>query len=158
EAQMRERHIQVIIFSTVSILLFLAGSFADAQDRMPPIPAARMTEEQKKAVAEFRAARQSEPNGPFVPLLRSPEVMMRTRAIGVYLATKSPLPPRLSEFVTLMPSRQWTQQYEWNAHYAIALQAGINPETLKAVAEGRRPAKMTEDEEILYDFCMELQY
>jgi 4-carboxymuconolactone decarboxylase len=148
----------MILCSAVSILLFLAGSFADAQDRMPPIPGARMTEQQNKAVAEFRAARESEPNGPFVPLLRSPEVMMRTRAMGDYLRYKSALPPRLSEFVILLTSRQWTQQYEWNAHYAIALQAGINTETLKAVAEGRRPAKMTQDEEILYDFCMELQH
>jgi 4-carboxymuconolactone decarboxylase len=152
------RQTQVIVWSTVSVLLSLAGPLANAQDRMPPIPAARMTDEQNRAVAEFRTARQSEPSGPFVPLLRSPEVMMRTRAMGDYLRYKSALPPRLSEFVILLTSRQWAQQYEWNAHYAIALQAGVNPETLKAVAQGRRPEKMAEDEDILYDFCMELQH
>jgi 4-carboxymuconolactone decarboxylase len=117
-----------------------------------------MTEAQRKAVEEFVAVRGgSGIAGPFVPLLRSPEVMSRLRAMGDYLRFKSVLPPRLSEFVILMTARAWTQQYEWNAHYAIAMKAGLNPDVAKAVAEGRRPARMAEDEEILYDFCLELQ-
>ena len=46
-----------------------------AQDRMPPIPADKMTEAQKKAAAEFAAARNSAPTGPFAVLLRVPELM-----------------------------------------------------------------------------------
>ena len=34
--------------------------------------------------------------------------------------------------------------------------AGLNPEIAKAVAEGRRPAAMAEDEAILYDLIQEL--
>ena len=33
----------------------------------------------------------------------------------------------------------------------------MNTETIAAIAEGRRPGEMSEEEEILYDFCMELQ-
>jgi 4-carboxymuconolactone decarboxylase len=123
---------------------------------MPPIPADKMSEAQRKAIVEFRAARNAEVSGPFVPLLRSPEVMNRARAMGDYLRFKSVLPPRLSEFVILITARNWTQQYEWNAHHPLALKAGLNPETAKAIAEGRRPRAMQEDEEILYDFCDEL--
>jgi 4-carboxymuconolactone decarboxylase len=129
----------------------------NAQDRMPPIPSEKMTAEQRKAVAEFAAARGSQPGGPFVPLLRSPEVMTRARAMGDYLRYNSVLPPRLSEFVILITARHWTQQYEWNAHFPIAIEAGLNPAIAKAIAEGRRPERMAEDEEILYDFCAELQ-
>jgi 4-carboxymuconolactone decarboxylase len=142
------------------IMLIAAASIvvnASAQDRMPPIPADKMTSEQRRAVDEFRAARSAEPSGPFIPLLRSPEAMIRTRAMGDYLRYKSALPSRLSEFVILLTSRQWTQQYEWNAHYTIALNAGVKREVAAAIAEGRRPAGMTEEEEILYDFCTELQ-
>jgi 4-carboxymuconolactone decarboxylase len=128
-----------------------------AQDRMPPIPAGKMTDAQKKAAAEFKDARGAEISGPFVPLLRSPEVMTRARAMGDYLRFKSVLPPRLSEFVILMTARQFTQQYEWNAHHPLALKAGLNPDTAQAIAEGRRPRGMQEDEEILYDFCDELR-
>jgi 4-carboxymuconolactone decarboxylase len=125
-------------------------------DRLPPIPVAQMTPAQREAVDAFRTARGAEVTGPFHPLLRSPELMTRTRAMGDYLRYKSSLPPRLSEFIILMTAREWTQQYEWNAHYPIAIKAGLKPEIAAAIAEGRRPAQMAEDEGILYDFCQEL--
>jgi 4-carboxymuconolactone decarboxylase len=84
--------------------------------------------------------------------------MTRTRAMGDYLRFKSALPPRLSEFVILLTAREWTQQYEWNAHYPIAVKAGANREVLDAIAEGRSPSGMTEEEAILYDFCRELHH
>ena len=130
---------------------------AVAQDRLPPIPASAMTDAQKKAVAEFIAARGADISGPFVAMLRSPEVMTRARAMGDYLRYKSVLPPRLSEFVILITARHWTQQYEWDTHYASALKAGIAVESAKAVAEGRRPEHMAADEELVYDFSIELQ-
>lgn len=141
----------------IVLLIFLFAISASAQDRMPPIPSEKMTDAQKRAVAEFREARQAELSGPFIPLLRSPEVMTRARAMGDYLRFKSVLPPRLSEFVILITSRHWTQQYEWNAHHQVALNAGVKPDVTKAIAEGRRPEHMSEEEEILYDFCTELQ-
>jgi 4-carboxymuconolactone decarboxylase len=130
---------------------------AAGENRMPPIPAAQMTDAQKRAVEEFKIARGAELSGPFHPLLRSPELMTRTRAMGDYLRYKSTLPPRLSEFVILLTAREWTQQYEWHAHYRIALDAGLDPQVAQAVAEGRRPTAMTDDEALLYDFCRELQ-
>ena len=44
----------------------------------------------------------------------------------------------------------------WSVHCPGALKAGISPDTTKALAEGRRPTRMTEDEEIVYDFMDEL--
>jgi len=127
-------------------------------DRLPPIAADNLTADQKKAVEEFKTARGAEVTGPFLPLLRSPELMTRARAMGDYLRYKSALPPRLSEFVILLTAREWTQQYEWNAHYQIALKAGVSPQVAQAIAEGRRPAGMTEEELVLYDFCRELHH
>ena len=132
------------------------GSVA-AQDRMPPIAPERLTDSQKRAIEEFKAARGADISGPFVPMLRSPEVMSRARAMGDYLRYKSTLPPRLSEFVILLTARRWTQQYEWNAHQPLALQAGISRDVVAAIAEGRRPDRMTEEEEILYTLWDELQ-
>ena len=129
-----------------------------AQDRMPPIPPEKLTDAQKKAVEEFRAARNAGVSGPFAAMLRSPEVMNRARAMGDYLRFKSVLPPRLSEFAILIASREWTQNYEWDAHYTLAMQAGLNPDIAAALAEGRRPARMAEDEEILYNLCTELHH
>ena len=104
-------------------------------NRLPPLPAERLSEAQRQAVAEFRAARGADLTGPFHPLLRSPELMTRTRAMGDYLRYKTTLPPRLSELVILMTARAWTQQYEWNAHYPIAIKAGDgDPDEISLVA------------------------
>src|SRR5258708_21302502 len=132
--------------------LCLIGGAVSAQDRMPPIATDKLTDAQKKAVEEFKAARNADVTGPFVPMLRSPEVMSRARAMGDYLRFKSALPPRLSEFVILLTARRWTQQYEWNAHQALAAQGGLSGEIIRAVAEGRRPEKMAADEEAVYTF------
>jgi 4-carboxymuconolactone decarboxylase len=148
-----------IMITTISMLAaaVFAARPAEAQDRMPPIPAEKMTAAQRAAVAEFKAARSVDISGPFIPLLRSPEVMTRARAMGDYLRYKSALPPRLSEFVILLTARRWTQQYEWNAHQALALQGGLSADIVKAVAEGRRPDRMADDEEAVYTMWDELQ-
>ncbi|MBY0494561.1 MAG: substrate-binding domain-containing protein [Cyanobacteria bacterium] len=127
-------------------------------DRLPPIAADQLTPAQREAVEAFRIARGTAISGPFYPLLRSPELMTRTRAMGDYLRYKSALPPRLSEFVILLTAREWTQQYEWNAHYPIAVKAGVKRDILDAIAEGRRPTGMSEEETILYEFCHELHH
>jgi 4-carboxymuconolactone decarboxylase len=128
-----------------------------AQDRMPPIPAEELTDAQKNAIEEFKAARSADLSGPFVPLLRSPEMLSRARAMGDYVRFRSVLAPRLREFVILMTARQWTQHYEWNAHEPLARQAGLSGDIITAIAEGRRPARMADDEEALYAFCDELR-
>jgi 4-carboxymuconolactone decarboxylase len=137
--------------------IFGASGSAAAQDRMPPIPADKLTDAQKKAIEEFKAARSVDISGPFVPLLRSPEVMTRARAMGDYLRFRSSLPPRLSEFVILLTARRWTQQYEWNAHAPLAVKGGLKAEIVKAVAEGRKPEGLAEDEEIVYALFDEIQ-
>jgi 4-carboxymuconolactone decarboxylase len=128
---------------------------ASAQSRMPPIPKEKMTEAQRKAAADFEAAR-GMLTGPWAVMLRSPDMINRARSLSDYLRFNSSLPPRLSEFVILIAAREWTQQYEWNAHYPLAMTGGVAPEIAKAIAEGRRPEKMADDEAALYDFCIEL--
>ena len=56
---------------------------------------------------------------------------------------------------TLIAARFWTQQYEWQAHREHAIKAGLNPATADAIAEGRRPAGMKDDEEIVYELLTE---
>ncbi len=64
-------------------LVLVAAPVLFAQDRMPPIPEDQMTEAQRAAVEEFKAARDTTRfGGPFVPLLRSPEMLSRARKCG----------------------------------------------------------------------------
>lgn len=132
------------------------STHAPAQDRMPPLEPDQMTEAQQKAQAELVAGPRGRLIGPFVPLLRSPEFMSRLQKTGEYLRFHSALGARLSEFVILLTARQWTQQFEWFAHHPIALKAGVKADVAQAIAEGRRPLGMAEDEEVAYDFLDEL--
>jgi 4-carboxymuconolactone decarboxylase len=123
---------------------------------MPPLPKEQLTDEQAQALAEFVAAR-GQPTGPWNVLLRSPELMKRTRELSDYLRFESELPGYLREFAILMTARQWGQSYEWNAHYPLAIDEGFSADMAQAIAEGRRPDAMLEEEEILYDLVTELQ-
>jgi 4-carboxymuconolactone decarboxylase len=140
----------------VTFVLMCVSMPAMAQDRMPPIPPEKQTPEQRKAAQAFKDNRKQDVFGPFVPLSRSPEVMLRAMALGDYLRYRTVLPPKLNEFVILITARHWSQQYEWFVHQPIAVKEGLNPEIVKAVADGRRPSGMSADEELIYDFCTEL--
>jgi 4-carboxymuconolactone decarboxylase len=127
-----------------------------SDERMPPLSAERMNDAQRKAAEEMIAGPRKGVKGPFVPLLRSPELMDRLQKVGEYLRFGSSLEPRISEFVMLIVSREWTQQFEWFTHVPLGLKAGIGPDTISALADGRRPPRMRQDEEAAYDFCGEL--
>ena len=150
---------RVATFALDACILLLIVGAAAAQDRMPPIPKDKMTEAQKKAFDEVtsgpRGAGGAE--GPFVPLLRSPEFMSVLQKTGEYVRFHNSIGPKLTEFVILLTARQWTQQYEYDVHQVNGLKAGVKQETISAITEGRRPTGMAADEEIVYDFCTELR-
>jgi 4-carboxymuconolactone decarboxylase len=123
---------------------------------MPPLAPEQMTEAQRAVAAELASGPRGGVRGPFIPLLRSPELMNRLQKVGEYLRYQSALERRLSEFVILITSRQWTQQFEWSVHVPLARAAGLEAGIAEALADGRRPSGMAADEEIAYDFCDEL--
>jgi len=125
-------------------------------ERFPPIPQEQWTEEQKQVAASIAAGPRGELRGPFLALLRSPGLAMTVQQVGEYLRFKCPLDRRIAEMSTLMAARHWTQQYEWQSHYKHAMKAGLNPAIAEAIAEGRRPTGMAQDEEALYDMLTEV--
>ena len=127
-----------------------------AQDRLPAIAPAQMSATQQKVADAIIKGPRGALYGPFIPLLRSPELMDRSQKVGEYLRYNSAIGNTLSELVILITARQWTQQVEWALHEPVALKAGIKPETIAALAAGRRPPALSNDEAIVYDFCTEL--
>jgi 4-carboxymuconolactone decarboxylase len=137
-------------------LTAFAAFASHAGDRIPTIPPAQYTAEQSQAAADFEAARNVPVFGPFEPMMHSPEVMSRARAMGDYLRYKSTIGNTLSELTILITAHEWAQKYEWHVHYPIALKAGIRQEIADAIADNRRPAAMSTDETIVYDYAIEL--
>ena len=145
-----------VVTTLTCLLLTGLAAPARSQDRLPPIPAEKQTEAQKKAAAEFRVERMQEVFGPFVPLSRSPQLMIDAAKMGTYLRFGNTLPRALSEFAIILQARRWSQEYEWYVHAADARTAGLPDDVIQAVAEGRRPEKLTDDQEIVYEFGREL--
>jgi 4-carboxymuconolactone decarboxylase len=135
----------------------LVATPALAQQRLPAIPPEDYTADQKQAAEAFLAARKQPVFGPFEPMMYSPEVMSMARSMGDYLRFHSAIGNTLSELVILITAREWSQDYEWFLHYPIALKAGLSKDIADAIGEGRRPVGMSADEEIVYDFTIELQ-
>src|SRR5580698_7580975 len=140
----------------IAALFGIGAVAARAEERLPIIPPAQYSEEQKQAAAEFEAARKVPVFGPFEPMMYSPQVMSLARAMGDYLRYKSAIGNTLSELAILITAHEWTQDYEWSVHYLIALKAGIRKEVADDIAAGRRPATMSPDEETVFAFTSEL--
>ena len=90
--------------------------------------------------------------GSLIPFLE-----IQTYVHDVLESPKSAIGEKLTHFAILMVARQWTQQVIWSLHEANAIKSGLKSEIVSALAAGRRPPAMSDDEAILYDFCIELQ-
>jgi len=153
--------------SAVFIAASVAFSAASAQapaardvklvgDRFKPLTYAEMTAEQRAMIEHLLSGERTSTGGPFNVLLRSPEIGDLAQQVGARVRYHSSLPNRLNEMAILLTARDWTAQYEWYAHKRLALQAGLNPAIVDAIAAGKRPATMATDEQALYDFQTEL--
>jgi len=132
------------------------GAISAQTERMPPIAAAAMSPAQRQAAEALAAGPRGGVKGPFIPLLRSPELMDRLQRVGEYLRFNSALAPRISELAILITARHWTQQFEWGVHAALAVAAGVAPETVASLAQGRHPPMLPADEAAAYAFGEEL--
>jgi 4-carboxymuconolactone decarboxylase len=141
-----------------AIMVLMSSGTVRAQDRLPEIPADRQTEAQREASKTFLEDRKVPVFGPFVPLLRSPQLMLQAMSMGDYLRYHNTLPQKINEFVILITAREWTQQLEWQIHQPIAVKAGLSPSITEDIAQGRRPQGMDDAEEIAWEFSTQLHH
>jgi len=110
----------------------------------------------RAAMKSSAASRPGPLGGPFNVWLRSPGMGNIIQQLGAEIRFRSSLPSRLNEMAILITARKWTSQYEWFAHHKVATEAGLDPAVAEAIAQGRRPSKMSGDEAIVHDFSREL--
>src|SRR5271163_3826806 len=137
--------------ATIAMAALIASAPASrAEDitRFAPLKADELSPSQK-AWADMIAAPPRNAkfgNPPYRAYIRNPDLAPRLTAMTDYLRWKTSLPARLSEFAILITARQWTAQYEWFAHYPLAMKAGLDPKAADAIAHGVRPETMKDDE------------
>ncbi len=125
-------------------------------ERLGPLAAGQLNDAQRAAAQALIAGPRGALYGPFVPLLRSPELMECAQRMGAYLRYRSAIGTRLSELAILVTAREWDQQVEWAIHAPIAAASGIGADVIAALAQRQRPAALQPDEQAVYDFCIEL--
>ncbi len=126
-------------------------------ERLPALAPSQWTPAQREAAEEVIRGPRGALLSPFVPLLRSPELMAHAQRMGEYLRYRSAIGLRLSELAILVTARLWSQQVEWAIHAPIAEREGIPATTIAAIAKGERPKDMPPDDAAVHDFCVELQ-
>ena len=127
-----------------------------ASERMPMMTRDAMSDAQRAAADTLIAGPRKAVFGPFIPLLRSPELMGRIGKVGEYLRFESTLDERIRELVTCFVARHVSNQFEWLMHAPLALKAGVAQATLDAIAIGKRPHALPADEAGVLDFAAEL--
>jgi 4-carboxymuconolactone decarboxylase len=121
---------------------------------------AKLTDDQltprQKELAGRIAGKRGQVRGPFLVWLHSPELCDRVESLGAYVRFDCSLSEKLREFSILIAARFWDAQHSWNAHVDKAIAAGMNAETLQAIAERREPTFCAQDEQVFYQFCTEV--
>jgi 4-carboxymuconolactone decarboxylase len=125
-------------------------------DRFRPLKYDEMTPEQRTMIDHLFAGQRGGARGPFNVLLRSPEAGDLAAQFGGVMRFRTGLPRDVSETIIIMTGRNWMAQYEWIAHKAAALQNGVKPEIVEAIAAGKRPTGMPTNMEVAYNLIDEL--
>jgi 4-carboxymuconolactone decarboxylase len=124
--------------------------------RFKPLTYAEMTPAQKTMIDHLLAGERASLGGPFNVFLRSPEMGDMAQQFGASMRFHAALPKPALETVIIVTARYWMAQFEWAAHKRAALQAGVSPAIVDAIAVGNRPVGMTPDVETAYNFIAEL--
>ncbi|HEY9568326.1 MAG TPA: carboxymuconolactone decarboxylase family protein, partial [Thalassobaculum sp.] len=77
--------------------------------------------------------------------------------LGAFIRYRTCLPARLGELAILVTGRRWNAELEWVVHAEAARKAGLSPEVVAAIRDGRPPAFEHRDEAEVYAFARELQ-
>ena len=144
-----------IVFAGLSFAALAATAFA--ADRFPQQPLAQMSPLGRELAEKMMSGPRKGIIGPFNTWLRSPEQAAGWLTVSDYIRYRTTIPPRLNEFAIIITAREFDAQYEWYAHYPLAIKGGLKPEIAEAVRLGKRPTGMAEDEALVYDFTIALQ-
>lgn len=144
---------------------------ASPQNRLSAIPEASMSEPLRRALAEYREVRPDGlgelggagaaggvgAGGPnlWTVYVHLPEILGPIRQLHEQVHVNPRISQKLVHFVIMIVARHWTNDI-WTAHEDDSIKEGLGRDTVTSLEEGRYPPNMAEDEQVAYDFCVEL--
>ena len=118
------------------------GFAAHARERLRMPTTDAMNDAQRAAAQALIDGPRKGVYGPFLPLLRSPDLLERVAKVGEFLRFGSTIDARVRELVTCATARHEGNQFEWMMHAPLAVQAGVSPDAVEssfAVVAARPP-------------------
>jgi 4-carboxymuconolactone decarboxylase len=125
-------------------------------ERFSALSIAQMSDAQREVYAQIASGPRGVVQGPLLVWLHNPELARHAQALGAYCRYSTSLPPRLSELAILVTGAHWQAAFEWTIHAPIGLAAGLSRELVESLRCNERPAAMSEEENVVYDFATEL--
>jgi 4-carboxymuconolactone decarboxylase len=132
------------------------GSAQPWRERLPLPTQEAMSPEQRQAAQALIDGPRKGVYGPFLPLLRSPQLLDRVAKVGEYLRFDSRLDARVRELCTCAAARHVGNQFEWVMHAPLAVKAGVSADAIERLRQGARPTGLADDEEVALAFTLEL--
>lgn len=115
-----------------------------------------MSAEQTEVCNEAKAGPRGKVPAPMIAWLQNPELARRGQHLGALLRFSTSLPPKLSELAILICARHWTSHHEWTAHKKIALEAGLEPDIIDAIAIRATPIFNDDTTRLVYQLSHEI--
>jgi 4-carboxymuconolactone decarboxylase len=145
-----------------------AGPDGDCDMRLPIIPPAELSSEQKPLYDDMRAGISKNFQGfinirddgallgPWNPWIHEPEFGRPVWELTKAMVSKPSLPPAVREVAILVTGAHFKSAYELYAHVIVAEHRGLSDEKLATIVAGQRPVDLTRQEAVAYDVASAL--
>lgn len=94
--------------------------------------------------------------GPFNAMLRSPLISKALLGVTAAEGKETSLSKKVREVVILTVGAAWQAAYELYAHVIVGQSVGHDAATVQALAAGQKPASLTHEESVAFDFTQRL--
>ena len=91
--------------------------------------------------------------GPLRAAIHAPDLARAWSSLGESLRFGTSLGKRLSELAIIVTGRRWSAQVEWFVHAQAAADAGLEPEIIAAIRDGRPPRFTQAEDALIYDYA-----
>ena len=124
--------------------------------RLPPLAKTALSARQREIYESGGRVRPDIIAGPVRAQIIVPDLADKSTVLSEFLRNGTSLNARVVELAMLICAREWTSQYVWHVHEALALKAGVAKEVVDTIKTGGKPKIVPEDESVVYAYMREL--
>ena len=124
--------------------------------RLTTLSLADMSDDQKSIHDESTAGQRGTFTPPARAWIHAPGIARHANRLGEYVRYNTTLGAKNSELAILVTARHWSAHYEWYAHKAKALGAGLDPKIIDDINARRTPSIADPRSKLIYDFSKSL--